>query len=824
MTTEDQRLAPALEWYRKRDWTPLAFQLDAWRAYLDGCDGLIASPTGSGKTQAAAIGPMLERLCKSDRCESDGETEPDPIRVLWITPLRALAADTTRALTELARELAVPWSVEQRTGDTSSSVKARQKKRLPSVLVTTPESLALLLSWKQTHEQMQGLRAVVCDEWHELIGSKRGSMLELGLAHLRGLAPNLRICGLSATIGNLEVAGRVLVGANRSAPRLIRDHTPKQIDLETILPESIERYPWAGHLGTRLIRPVAQRILEHRSTLVFTNTRSQTEIWFRELMRTEPKLVGRIALHHGSLDRAKRERVEAMLRDGRLQGVVCTSSLDLGVDFEPVDQVVQIGSPKGVARMVQRAGRSGHQPGASSRIVCVPTNAFELVEFAAVRELIESGSIESRIPIENPLDILVQHLVTASMAGRGFKEENLREEVGSAWSFRTLSDEQWTWAMEFVIQGGAALGAYPEFSRIRKRQGRFGVSTPEIAKRHRMNIGTITSDDAVLVCYANGRTIGTIEESFISRLRSGDRFVFSGRVLEFTRLRNMRAFVRRSRSRRGAIPRWNGGKMPLSTHLSAKVREQLARPQVSGSAPELEAVAPILEAQSRDSQLPDEGTTLIEFTKVRDRHHVFLFPFGGRLANEGIGAVASLRLSRLRPRSVVAVANDYGIKLASDLPFEQDPDTWRSVLDTGSLVEDLMEASNATEFARRGFRSIARIAGLVQQGYPGSHRAGGQLQASSEMFFEVFQEYDPENMLLEQASREVLENQLELVRVKNCLGRVSDGALALRTTKRVSPLAFPLYAESIRASTVTSEQWSDRVRKLARANEEVLSG
>ena len=347
MTTDDQRLAPALEWYRKRNWTPLEFQLDAWRTYLDGCDGLIASPTGSGKTQAAAIGPMLERLGESDRCHSEGEIDPDPIRVLWITPLRALAADTTRALTELARELAVPWSVEQRTGDTSSSVKARQKKRLPSVLVTTPESLALLLSWKQTHEQLQGLRAVVCDEWHELIGSKRGSMLELGLAHLRGLSPNLRICGLSATIGNLEVAGRVLVGANRSAPRLIRAHTPKQIDLETILPETLERYPWAGRLGTRLIRPVAQRILEHRSTLVFTNTRSQTEIWFRELMRAEPKLVGRIALHHGSLDRAKRERVEAMLRDGRLQGVVCTSSLDLGVDFEPVDQVVQIGSPKG---------------------------------------------------------------------------------------------------------------------------------------------------------------------------------------------------------------------------------------------------------------------------------------------------------------------------------------------------------------------------------------------------------------------------------------------------------------------------------------------
>lgn len=816
MTGGTLETAPVEALFEARGWTPQDFQREAWAAALEGRDGLVASPTGSGKTAAVAIGPMLERLAEP----TDPGGDPDSIRMLWVTPLRALAADTTRALAGLAEGLGVPWSVEQRTGDTSSSVKARQKKRLPSVLVTTPESLALLLTWQETHRQLTGVRTVICDEWHELLGSKRGSMLELTLARLRGLAPSARVWGLSATIGNVERAARVLVGSARPEPAVIRDERPKRIEVETILPESIERYPWAGHLGTRLLGPVAERILAARTTLVFTNTRSQTETWFRELMRTEPALVGRIALHHGSLERAMRERVESMLADGRLKGVVCTSSLDLGVDFEPVDQVIQIGSPKGVARMIQRAGRSGHQPGAVSRILGVPTNAFELVEFAAVRDLIEAGSIESREPIEKPLDILVQHLVTASMAGRGFDADALREEVRSTWAFRDLTDEEWAWAMGFVESGGDALAAYPDFARIRRREGLYAVATPAIAGRHRMNIGTITADDAVQVCYANGRALGTIEESFITRLRPGDRFVFAGRVLEFRRLRQMKAFVARTTRRRGAVPRWNGGKMPLSTHLADGVLDRLAG-DVPGSDPvEMTRLAPVLEAQARDSSLPDRARTLIEFVRVRDRHHVFLFPFAGRLAHEGIGAVVSLRLSRRAPRSVVAVVNDYGIKLSDDHAFDASEDLWRELLSPESLVDDLVEAGNASEFARRGFRSIARIAGLIQQGYPGSGAARRQLQASSEMFFDVFAEYDPGNLLLRQAHHEVLENQLECARIRSALDRIAATELLLQRTGRVSPLAFPLYAESLRASTVSSERWSDRVRRLALANAE----
>ena len=818
MTTCAPDLQPAVEWFEAEGWVPRQFQIETWQAYAEGRDGLVVSPTGSGKTNAVAVGPMLARLAEMH--ETGRPDDPDPIQVLWVTPLRALAADTTRSIRRAIEALGIPWTVEQRTGDTSSSVKSRQKKRLPSVLVTTPESLALLLTWQQTFAQIAGVRAVICDEWHELLGSKRGSMLELTLARVRSIAPAARVWGLSATIGNIDLAAEVLGGPTRPRPVVVRDCTPKQIEVETICPDSIERYPWAGHLGTRLLGPVAERIHEARSTLVFTNTRAQAEIWYRELMRTDSSLVGRIALHHGSLERTIRERVEAMLVEGKLQAVVCTSSLDLGVDFEPVDQVIQIGSPKGVARMIQRAGRSGHQPGAVSRIVCVPTNAFELIEFAAVRDLIDAGAIESRHPIDKPLDILVQHLVTASMAGRGFDRSALHEEVRSTWAFRNITEEEWDWAMSFVEGGGAALAAYPDFSRIRLRDDLFGVSTPAIAKRHRMNIGTITSDQAVQVCYLSGRVLGTIEESFITRLRHGDRFVFAGRVLEFDRLRQMRAFVKRSSRRRGAIPRWNGGKMPLSTRLADAVLARLSPESKLPLGKEMEAMAPILETQVRDSRLPDPDTTLIEQAQVRDRHHVFIYAFAGRLANEGIGALLSLRIARVAPRSVVAVVNDYGIKLTSEHEFDFDEKAWGTLLSPDRLVEDLVEAGNTVEFARRGFRSIARIAGLIQQGFPGGRQSGRQFQASSEMFYEVFAEHDPGNLLLQQAHREVLENELECARIQEALDRIALTRPVLQRTERISPLAFPLYAESIRATTVSTEQWADRVRRLARAHEE----
>lgn len=799
-------------WYASRGWTVFDFQRRAWEAYLHGRDGLIFSPTGTGKTFAAWLGPVLERLAEGP----DG-AGADPIRVVWITPLRALANDTAMALQESADALGLGWTVETRTGDTASSMKARQRKRLPTALVTTPESLTILLTYPETFQQLKGLRCVVCDEWHELLSTKRGVQAELALARLRGCAPALRVWGVSATLGNLETAARVLVGPDRAAPEMVRGSADKPIGIECLLPESVERYPWAGHIGTALVRPVVERIRSAESTLVFTNTRAQAEIWFRAIVRASPDLIGRVALHHGSLERDLRDTVERMLKgeDGGLKCVVSTSSLDLGVDFAPVDQVIQIGSPKGVARIVQRAGRSGHRPGAPSRIVGVPTHAFEMIEFAAVRDAVERGELESRAPIAKPLDVLVQHLVTAAMA-EGFDEDVLKAEVRSTWAFRDLSDQEWAWAMDFVRRGGEALTVYPEYARLVDIGGLMKVASRAIATRHRMNIGTIVADDAVKVAYPNGKVLGSIEESFVARLNLGDRFVFAGKVLELKKLREMTATVERARSVVGAVPRWNGGKMPLSTQLAAAVQERLRRAAAGDFAgPEMQAVRPLLELQADLSVIPTPDELLIEHAKVRGRFHVFLFPFAGRLAHEGLGAVLSLRLSRLSARSVTAVVNDYGIELSCDEPIETDAPTWQRLLVREGLMDDLLAAVNAAEFARRQFREIARIAGLTHQGYPGRNVRTRHLQASSDMFFDVFRDFDPCNLLLHQAQREVLDQQLELSRLDRALERAATMAIRVVETPVLSPLAFPLYAESLRATTVTSESWEDRVRKLS---------
>ncbi len=800
------------DWYARRGWTVFDFQRRAWEAYLTGRDGLIFSPTGTGKTFAAWLGPVQERLA-----EGPAGVDPDPIRVVWVTPLRALANDTAHALKESAAALGLNWTVETRTGDTASSMKARQRKRLPTALVTTPESLTILLTYPETLKQLKGLRCVVCDEWHELLSTKRGVQAELAIARLRGGASNLRVWGVSATLGNLPDAARALVGPNRPEPAMVRGSADKPIEIECLLPESVEKYPWAGHIGTALVGRVVERVRAASSTLVFTNTRSQAEIWFRAILRAAPDLLGRVALHHGSLERSLRDTVERMLKgeDGGLRCVVSTSSLDLGVDFAPVDQVIQIGSPKGVARIVQRAGRSGHRPGAVSRIVGVPTHAFEIIEFAGVRDAVLRGELESRAPIAKPLDVLVQHLVTAAMA-EGFDEDALKAEVRSTWAFRGLTDREWSWAMDFVRRGGEALTVYPEYARLVDIGGLMKVASRAIATRHRMNIGTIVADDAVKVAYPNGKVLGSVEESFIARLNIGDRFVLAGRVLELKKLREMTATVEKARSVVGAVPRWNGGKMPLSTQLASAVQERLRRAaQGDYEGPEMGAVRPLLELQAAVSVIPTPDALLIEHGKIRGRFHVFVFPFAGRLAHEGLGAVLSLRLSRLAPRSVTAVVNDYGIELSCDEPIETEATVWHGLLARNGLLDDLVAAVNAAEFARRQFREIARIAGLTHQGFPGRNVRTRHLQASSDMFFDVFQDFDPGNLLLHQARREVLDQQLELSRLDQALERAATMRIRVVETPVLSPLAFPLYAESLRATTVTSESWEDRVRKLS---------
>jgi ATP-dependent Lhr-like helicase len=803
-------------WFALRGWTPFTFQREVWRAYRDGKSGLIHAATGTGKTLAAWGGPLGEWLDGSR--VAPGRTprrdSAPPLRVLWVTPLRALAADTEASLRQPLVDLGIPWTLESRTSDTSAAVRARQSKRLPTALITTPESLSLLLTRDDARELFTDLRIVVVDEWHELMGSKRGVQVELALARLRHLQPSLRTWGLSATIGNLDEAKDTLLGVHADAPnQIVRGVDPKNVVIDALIPPVVERFPWAGHLGTQMLPQVISAIEEGESAIVFTNTRSQTEIWYQAILAARPDWAGVIALHHGSLDRARREWVENGLRTGKLRCVVATSSLDLGVDFSPVDRVLQIGSPKGVARLLQRAGRSGHRPGAISRVTCVPTNALELIEVAAARDGVERATIESRLPVERPLDVLAQHVVTIALGG-GFEPRQLLAEVRSTRAYADLGDDEWRWVLDFLENGGEALKAYPEYSRIACVNGRYIVENAEIARRHRLSIGTIVGDAQIGVQYMRGKLLGSVEESFIARLKPGDRFVFSGTPLEFVRVRDMKAWVRRAPNGKGAIPRWAGSRMPLSGQLAELIRERLgeaARGVYRGA--ELASLRSLLEVQRKWSHIPAADELLIERVKTREGWHVFVYPFEGRLVHEGLAALLAYRLSRVAPISFSMASNDYGVELVSPAEAPLSQALADGLLSPDRLLDDITAALNATEMAKRQFRELARIAGLVFPGFPRAGKTARQLQASSGLFFDVLRRYDPGNLLLEQASREVLERQLESTRLGLTLQRLSRASVVVTEPKRPTPLAFPLLVDRMREA-VSSESLGDRIRRM----------
>ena len=803
------------EWFASEGWKPFEFQEEVWQAYLNGESGLIHAATGTGKTYAAWMGPVLEWLRDYPAGKRAGGP---PLRVLWVTPLRALAADTEAALRAPIEDLGLPWTVESRTGDTPARVRARQRTRLPTALVTTPESLSLLLTHDDATTLFDSLELVVVDEWHELMASKRGVQVELALARLRRFRPNLRTWGLSATLGNLDVARDALLGLTPAGEQqsggIVRGLVPKALEVDSLIPETMERFPWSGQIGLRLLPEVIRAVEEGETSLVFTNTRATAELWFQALLAARPDWAGVIALHHGSLDRTTREWVEDGIRDGRLRCVVCTSTLDLGVDFTPVDRVLQVGSPKAVGRLIQRAGRSGHQPGAVSRLTCVPTNALELVDIAAARDALGAGAIESRPPVERPLDLLAQHAVTIAVGG-GFVPEELLAEVRTTRAFRDLTDGEWRWVMDFICRGGPALGAYPEYSKVVERDGLHVIRDRGTAMRHRMSIGTIVSEAAMKVQFVRGKTIGTVEENFIARLRPGDVFTFAGRTLKFVRVRDMTAWVRRSNEATSVVPHWTGARLALSPELAAAVRGKLdqAREGIFEGA-EMAAVQPILELQAKWSLLPAADELLIERVRTREGHHLFFYPVEGRLVHEGLAALFAYRLAQLGPITFTLAANDYGFELLSPDAARLEEALEAGLVSPDHLLHDIPASLNAAELARRQFREIARVAGLIFQGYPGNNKSMKQVQASSGLLYDVFARYDPENLLLFQAHREVLERQLERSRLGRTLERIAAGRITVMDVARPTPLAFALLVDRAREQ-VSSEKFLDRVRRLA---------
>ena len=959
MTMPDSSPKPAVKkaldaWFAARGWKPFKFQREVWQAIAQGRSGLLHATTGAGKTYAVWLGALMSFMAQVqiNRPQSaikniaDKEkSRTEPLTVLWITPMRALAADTLRALQlplevlnasvnddELQRRAApsqasplggqrstrsdkrggdesprfIAWSAGARSGDTPAAERSAQNRRLPTVLVTTPESLSLLMSRADAKEVLGSVKLVVVDEWHELLGNKRGVQVQLALARLRGFASTLptacgslppkgaanvspprsltacsflppegatppavrqsRSCGrnspgeesvsapadpasqvattptasrhgvsplvvwgMSATLGNLSEAMHTLLGHDGGV--LVQGQVAKKLVIDSLLPRRAERFPWAGHLGLTMLPQVIEEIEKSSTTLVFTNTRSQAEIWYQAMLEARPDWAGVIALHHGSLDRAVLEWVELGLKSGELKAVVCTSSLDLGVDFLPVERVLQIGSPKGVARLLQRAGRSGHAPGRPSRITLVPTHSIEMVEGAAARAAIAAGHIEARTSPDQPLDVLVQHLVTIALGG-GFLPDALLDEVRSTAAYAKLSQGNWEWCLSFVSQGGPTLAAYPDYRRaLPDGQGVWRVPDARLARRHRSNIGTIVSDASMVVQYVGGAKIGTVEESFAARLKPGDCFLFGGRLLALVRIHDMTAWVRRATGKRPAVPRWNGGRMPLSTTLADAVVHQLA---LAGEGrydtPELRCVQPLLQIQQRWSALPTPHTLLAEVLKTREGWHLFLYPFAGRPVHLGLANLMAWRVAQHQPRTFSIAVNDYGFELLSvtevDWPTllpgvlrsgpliqAQDNREYPALDAHGALLHEVLASLNASELAQRRFREIARVSGLIFQGYPGENRSNKQLQASSSLFYEVFRKYDPANRLLLQAEQELLAQELEIGRLRDTLSRMGMQQLVVQTLARPTPFAFPLMVERFREQ-LSNENVADRIARM----------
>jgi ATP-dependent Lhr-like helicase len=800
-------------WFADRGWQPHGFQEEAWARHAAGDSGLILVPTGSGKTYAAYLGALAEL--------ADAGGTRRRLSILYISPLRALSRDIEQALRAPIEALELPLTVESRTGDTSSTIRTRQRRSLPSVLVTTPESLCLLLTQEGAAEKFSDLRTVIVDEWHELLSSKRGSQVELGLARLRTFAPGLRTWGLSATIANADDAAAALVGT-RATPAIVRAPIDRPVYVESLRPANIRRFPWAGHMGMSMLEEVLAFLDPDTPTLLFTNTRSQAEKWYNAIAISRPQWEGRIALHHGSIDRDERERVELGVKAGDIGIVVCTSSLDLGVDFAPVERVVQVGSPKGVARLMQRAGRARHRPGEPCEITCVPTNALELLEIAAVREAIDASAVEPREPVRQPLDVLAQHMVTVGLGG-GFTAEELYGEVRTAWSFRDLSRESFDWTLLLVTQGGTTLSAYERFHKVELVEGVYRVPNKRVAQLHRLNVGTITGPSTIEMRFVGGRSLGHIEDNFVTHLREGQHFTFAGQTLSFVGVRNEIALVHKGTKRTNLTPIWGGTRLPISESLSRAVRESLEHAanavetgEADGLPVELEAFLPVVAAQARRSAVPAADEVLFEVLPGRDGHRLLVYPFEGRLVHSGLSALLSLRLGRITPATFTTTFNDYGFELLCPEPFPYGDHLSPALFSRENLVDDALESVNTAELARLQFREIARVSGLVFQGFPGARTraAGRHLQASSGLIYDVLREFDPDHLLLAQARREVLENQFEQGRLADALDRIATSRWKIIHVEKPSPLALPLIIERIGSQTMSTEDLESRLARM----------
>jgi ATP-dependent Lhr-like helicase len=805
----------AIQWFNQKGWEPFKYQKDTWNAFLEGKSGLLNAPTGSGKTYALWIPAIMDILE-----DTNSNKKNTGLRIIWITPLRALAKDLQLALQIFIKDIGLDWVVDIRTGDTPPSQRAKQLNSAPTCLITTPESLHILFSQTQSRKFFSSINCIIVDEWHELLSTKRGVQTELAIARIKNLSLNkVKIWGISATIGNLKEALSVLLGNSANEDSIIiKAQIRKKTEIETILPEKIERFPWYGHLGIKLLPKILPIIDQSKTTLLFTNTRSQTEIWYREILNKKPEYAGVMAMHHGSIENQLRIWVEEALNAGKLKLVVCTSSLDLGVDFTPVETIIQVGGPKGISRFLQRAGRSGHQPGKISKIFFVPTHSLELVEGAALKTAEKKGIHENRHPLENPLDVLVQYLVTLSV-GTGFQPNEALKEVKSTFAYRNITDQEWRWALKFITSGGKSLSNYSEYSRVKDIDGQYIADSRRIKTKHRLSIGTIVGDPVLNVRLKTGGYLGTIEESFINSLNPGDTFWFTGRPLEFIQLKDMTVYVRKSNKKGGRIPAWGGGRLPLSSKLSELIKEKLDEAQEGHyEGKEMRKVKPLLELQKLWSEIPGESKLLIEKINSESGSHIFIYPFEGRFVHEILSALVAHRISKIKPLSFSIAMNDYGFELLSDqdIPIEESLEL--DLFSLENLLPDIEACINNSGLAKMKFRDIATIAGLIFKGYPGRFVSNKHLQSSSGLLYEVFNQYDPNNLLIKQAKEEVITLQLDYKRLIDALTKINGQEIVLKYPEKITPFAFPIMADRLR-QILTNEKLSERILRLQKSLE-----
>ncbi len=799
------------KWFQSNNWTPFLFQLETWQAYLEQKSGLVNAPTGSGKTYSLFIGAALEFIQNNPKNISK---ENNGLQIIWITPIRALAKEIKGSCERAAEGLGLNWRIEIRSGDTTTTQRKKQWDRPPEMLITTPESLHVMMATKGYKKVFGNLKSIIIDEWHELIGSKRGVQTQLVISCFQGLNPDLKIWGISATIGNMEEAIDVLLHSKKEENVcVIKAEIEKEIDVRCLIPDEIERFPWAGHLGLTMMEKVVPIVRGSKSTLIFTNTRAQCEIWYQKILEAEPDLAGIIAMHHGSISREIREWVEEALYDGRLKAVVCTSSLDLGVDFRPVDTIVQIGSPKGVSRFIQRAGRSGHRPGAKSVIYFVPTNALELIEAAALRSAIKEKKLENKTPFIRSFDVLIQYLMTLAVS-EGFDSKVIYSQIKSTFCYSSLEDEEWLQILNFLVYGSQSLSAYDEYQKVDIIEGIYKVTNRTIAQRHKMSIGTIISDAMIQIKFLSGKRVGSVEEWFIAQLKPGDVFWFAGRCLELIRIKDMTAQVKVSKKKSSRIPSYMGGRLSFSSMMAEALRNQLYD-YVDGKPVEDEMMVlkPLFDMQENRSIMPKRDELLVEYFEDQEGFHLLVFPFEGRYIHEGIAALVAHRLSLYSPISFSLAYNDYGFELLSEKEIDVDSLINKALFSSQNLASDINSTINGVELARRQFRDIARISGLIFQGFPGKRKKDRHLQSSSQLIFNVFKDYEPESLLYQQTFDEVMTFQLEEARLRSVLEKIRNQHIIISRPEKATPFAFPIMVDRLREK-LTSEKLIDRIANM----------